>query len=80
MFFVALAGDYATNPAHEGRVDAATVAALEKVKKSGRKLILVTGRDLNDLRRVFPATTLIVGAALGAYFQPAMQLISELYR
>ena len=25
-------------------------------------------------------TTLIVGAALGAYFQPAMQLISELYR
>ena len=25
-------------------------------------------------------TTLIVGAALGAYFQPAMQLISDLYR
>ena len=25
-------------------------------------------------------TTLIVGAALGAYFQPAMQLISALYR
>ena len=54
MFFVALAVDYDGTVARDGRVDAATVAALEKVKKSGRKLILVTGRDLDDLRRVFP--------------------------
>ena len=54
MFFVALAVDYDGTIARDGRVDAATVAALEEVKKSGRKLILVTGRDLDDLQRVFP--------------------------
>jgi hydroxymethylpyrimidine pyrophosphatase-like HAD family hydrolase/energy-coupling factor transporter ATP-binding protein EcfA2 len=54
MFFVALAVDYDGTIARDGRVDAATLAALEKVKKSGRKLILVTGRDLDDLQRVFP--------------------------
>ena len=54
MFFVALAVDYDGTVARDGRVDAATVAALEEVKKSGRKLILVTGRDLDDLLRVFP--------------------------
>ena len=54
MFFVALAVDYDGTIARNGRVDAATVAALEEVKKSGRKLILVTGRDLDDLQRVFP--------------------------
>ena len=54
MFFIALAVDYDGTVARNGRVDAATVAALEEVKKSGRKLILVTGRELDDLQRVFP--------------------------
>ena len=54
MFFIALAVDYDGTVARNGRVDAATVVALEEVKKSGRKLILVTGRDLDDLQRVFP--------------------------
>ena len=54
MFFVALAVDYDGTLAREGRVDAATIGALEKIKKSGRKLILVTGRQLADLQRVFP--------------------------
>ena len=30
-----------------------TLKALEDFKRSGRKLILVTGRELPDLRRVF---------------------------
>src|SRR5688572_15646076 len=54
MRFHALALDYDGTIAHHGRVDDATVAALERVKKSGRKLILVTGRELDDLRDVFP--------------------------
>ena len=54
MFFVALAVDYDGAVARNGRVDAATVAALEEIKKSGRKLVLLTGRDLDDLQRVFP--------------------------
>jgi hydroxymethylpyrimidine pyrophosphatase-like HAD family hydrolase len=35
-------------------VDEATVVALEAFKRTGRKLILVTGRELPDLIRAFP--------------------------
>jgi HAD superfamily hydrolase (TIGR01484 family) len=54
VFFVALATDYDGTLARAGRVDAATISSLAEVRRSGRKLILVTGRDLPDLRRAFP--------------------------
>ncbi len=50
--FHALATDYDGTIAHDGVVDAGTVAALERLKASGRRLILVTGRELPDLERV----------------------------
>ena len=50
----ALACDYDGTLASHGRVDDATLAALERVRTSRRKLILVTGRQLADLREVFP--------------------------
>ena len=53
MFFIALAADYDGTLASHGRVDDATCEALEEVRRSGRKLLLVTGRDLPDLQRVF---------------------------
>jgi HAD superfamily hydrolase (TIGR01484 family) len=53
MYFVALATDYDGTLARQGNVDAATKEALREVRRSGRKLILVTGRDLPDLKRVF---------------------------
>ena len=74
MFFVALATDYDGTLAHEGRVDASTIEALKEVRRSGRKLILVTGRDLPDLERVFPELDLfdLVVAENGALlFNPA---------
>jgi hypothetical protein len=37
-----------------GRVSAETVAALERLRGSGRKLVLVTGRELEDVLRIFP--------------------------
>ena len=40
--------------AHDGIVSGKTIGALERFKKSGRKLVLVTGRELPDLKRVFP--------------------------
>src|SRR5262249_32812176 len=40
--------------AHNGVVTDETVAALQKLRDSGRKLIMVTGRELPDLKRVFP--------------------------
>ena len=55
-------------------MDAATIEALKEVRRSGRKLILVTGRDLADLQRVFPELDLfdLVVAENGALlFNPA---------
>jgi hypothetical protein len=51
----ALATDYDGTLAADGEVAEATLAALERLRASGRKLIMVTGRELPDLRRVFPA-------------------------
>lgn len=53
MRFHALATDYDGTIAHDGKVDEATLAALERAKKSGRKLVLVSGRELPDLLTVF---------------------------
>jgi HAD superfamily hydrolase (TIGR01484 family) len=49
---LALASDYDGTLASDGRVDDITVAALERVRATGRKLILVSGRILADLKRV----------------------------
>lgn len=50
----ALASDYDGTLAHDGIVAAPTLGALETFRDSGRKLILVTGRELPDLGSVFP--------------------------
>ena len=54
MYFLALATDYDGTLAHDGVVDPDTVAAIRRLKNSGRRLILVTGRELPDLQRAFP--------------------------
>jgi HAD superfamily hydrolase (TIGR01484 family) len=54
MRYLALACDYDGTLARDGRVDAPTLAALERVRASGRKLLLVTGRELDDLMATFP--------------------------
>jgi hydroxymethylpyrimidine pyrophosphatase-like HAD family hydrolase len=54
MRYLALASDYDGTLAHDGRVDEPTVAALERLLASGRKLIMVTGRELPELQTVFP--------------------------
>ncbi len=54
MRYLALACDYDGTLATEGRILEPTVQALERVRASGRKLLLVTGRELADLAAVFP--------------------------
>jgi HAD superfamily hydrolase (TIGR01484 family) len=54
LYFLALATDYDGTLAHDGVVDPDTLAALRRLKNSGRRLILVTGRELADLQRAFP--------------------------
>jgi len=52
MRYLALATDYDGTLATNGVVNDATVRSLEKLKASGRKLLMVTGRHLPDLQRV----------------------------
>lgn len=54
MRYIALATDYDGTLAHDGVVGEETIQALERFRQSGRKLILVTGRELDDLMSVFP--------------------------
>ncbi|MGE5596064.1 MAG: HAD family hydrolase [Hyphomicrobiales bacterium] len=49
-----LASDFDETLATGGRVLPRTLAAIERLKESGRKFILVTGRRLEDLEAVFP--------------------------
>jgi HAD superfamily hydrolase (TIGR01484 family) len=74
LFFVAFVTDFDGTLANNGVVDAATVDALQEIRRSGRKLILVTGRELPDLQRAFPQLDLfaLVVAENGALlFNPA---------
>jgi HAD superfamily hydrolase (TIGR01484 family) len=54
MRYLALCCDYDGTLAHDGRVDRATLAGLEKLLASGRRLVMVTGRELPDLQATFP--------------------------
>jgi HAD superfamily hydrolase (TIGR01484 family) len=54
MYALALATDYDGTLAENGIVSDATRATLERLKETGRKLIMVTGRELADLEGVFP--------------------------
>ncbi len=49
----AIATDYDGTLATRGSVSPETVAALERYVASGSNLLLVTGRELRDLRRIF---------------------------
>jgi hydroxymethylpyrimidine pyrophosphatase-like HAD family hydrolase len=54
MIVHVLAVDYDGTIAGHGRLEPDTARALLRVRESGRKLMLVTGRMLGDLRRVCP--------------------------
>jgi hydroxymethylpyrimidine pyrophosphatase-like HAD family hydrolase len=51
--FQILASDYDGTLARDGRVAASTLVALQGLRASGWKLILLTGRELEELRTVF---------------------------
>jgi HAD superfamily hydrolase (TIGR01484 family) len=54
LYFLALATDYDGTIAQHGAVTPETLDALRRFKQTGRKLILVTGREVPELRKVFP--------------------------
>lgn len=55
MNCLALATDYDGTLAEDGVVRPEVLEALGRLRRSGRKLVLVTGRELGDLVRTFPA-------------------------
>lgn len=54
MRYLALATDYDGTLASRGTVRPQTFAALERLRASGRRAVLVTGRELEDLQKVCP--------------------------
>src|SRR5262249_1729933 len=81
MRYLAVACDYDGTLAEDGRVTAATVAALGRLRGSGRKLVLVTGRPVEDLMRLFPQAGLcerVVGENGAVLYQPATRDIKTL--
>ncbi|HWA73212.1 MAG TPA: HAD-IIB family hydrolase [Polyangiaceae bacterium] len=69
-----LACDYDGTIASDGRVYPETVAGLRKAAESGRKLVLVTGRELGELLQVFPEIDLfdwVVAENGGLLYRPA---------
>ena len=54
MTWRVLAVDYDGTIAHDGVVARSTVEALKRVRATGRRLVLVTGRELTELFNTFP--------------------------
>lgn len=81
MRYLALASDYDETLARHGQVTDSTLAALEEFRATGRKLLLVTGRELGDLQAVCPRLDLfdLVVAENGALlFDPHHNLLIPL--
>src|SRR5215475_9278663 len=55
MRYLVLACDFDGTIASDGNVRDETLAALRRLRDSGRKIVLVTGREMEDLLRIFPA-------------------------
>jgi len=58
MWYSVLACDYDGTVAKHGRIEPETVKALARCRDSGRKLVLVTGRELPELLDICPAISL----------------------
>ncbi|HTI86178.1 MAG TPA: HAD family hydrolase [Alphaproteobacteria bacterium] len=74
MRYLALAADYDGTVASHDRVSEKTIDALERLRNSGRRAILVTGRRLDDLLAVCTCVQLfdiVVAENGGVVFHPA---------
>ncbi len=82
MIIHVLACDYDGTIAEGGRVSEPTARALERVRESGRKLVLVTGRTLGNLRDVCPEFErkfdAIVAENGGVLYQPGIREVKAL--
>jgi HAD superfamily hydrolase (TIGR01484 family) len=78
MRYHALAADYDGTLATHGRIDDATWDALRRLRDSGRKLIMVTGRELEELLGILQSPEIfdrIVAENGGLVYTPATKEI-----
>jgi hydroxymethylpyrimidine pyrophosphatase-like HAD family hydrolase len=76
MRYLALAVDFDGTLATDGHVLAPTVDALQRVRASGRRLVMVTGRELGSLRATFSRLHLfdiVVAENGGLLYRPSME-------
>ncbi len=81
MQYLVLACDYDGTVAKHGRIEPETVKALERCRESGRKLVLVTGRELPELLEICPAISLfewVVAENGGLLYRPATREVRPL--
>jgi hypothetical protein len=74
MRYHVLATDYDGTLAQDGRVDAATLDWLHKLLATGRRLVMVTGRELPELLNTFPELDLfewVVAENGGLLYRPS---------
>lgn len=74
MRYHVLATDYDGTLAHDGHVEAATAESLRKLLATGRRLVMVTGRELPDLMAIFPEIDLfewVVAENGGLLYRPS---------
>jgi hydroxymethylpyrimidine pyrophosphatase-like HAD family hydrolase len=74
MRFLAFASDYDGTLAWKGKIERQTLKALDALKQTGRKLILVTGRELPELLTIFPQAGIfdsVVAENGGLLYSPA---------
>ncbi|HZR80126.1 MAG TPA: HAD family hydrolase [Candidatus Binatia bacterium] len=79
--YVALASDYDGTIARDGIVAEHVHAALQRVRESGRRVVLVTGRRLEELAAVFPHLELfdrIVAENGATLYRPKMKEVAVL--
>ena len=73
MRYLAVAVDYDGTAASDGKLSNAASSAIERLRTSGRRVVLVTGRRVGDLVRVCPRITLfdlIVAENGGVIYDP----------
>jgi hydroxymethylpyrimidine pyrophosphatase-like HAD family hydrolase len=81
MQYHALAVDYDGTLATDGRVDEDTLGALRRLRESGRRIVLVTGRIIAQLLQVFPQIGLcdiVVGDNGAVLFDPETEEVCPL--
>ncbi len=74
MRYLAVATDYDGTLASHGKVGESALSALERLRGSGRRLVLVSGRELEDLLSVFPQVELfdrVVAENGGVLYTPS---------